>query len=197
MSVNNRGFSLVELMISLTILAIGLLALAQLQVVAIQGSAASRKFSTAINLAKITLEEVKPPGVFLYYSGSFVSNGTDTFDFTMSNHNTDNDSDSDFDPDITSSTAIGSLKYDTIETFDENRTTFTYDTLCRQAYPNTCSTAGVDYVRIVNIRNIPSGEDSNSMVMKEVNVIVLWKEGEWTRSVNAMTLVGRKDYDFF
>jgi type IV pilus assembly protein PilV len=53
---NEEGFSLIEVLISLTILAVGLLSLALLQVTAIKGNAGASKSSIAMDLAQAKLE---------------------------------------------------------------------------------------------------------------------------------------------
>nr|HDO80263.1 prepilin-type N-terminal cleavage/methylation domain-containing protein [Candidatus Bathyarchaeota archaeon] len=58
-SPNNRGFSLLEVMIAFVILAIGLLGLAALQVTAIRGNAFSSGMTFATMLAQQKLEELK------------------------------------------------------------------------------------------------------------------------------------------
>ncbi len=54
-----EGFTLVELMIAVAILAIGLLALAGLQVTAIRGNLSSKGQTTAVMLAEAKMEEFK------------------------------------------------------------------------------------------------------------------------------------------
>ena len=104
---------------------------------------------------------------------------------------------------IDSGNLYDNVKYDYIEVLQLDDATLMFDSVCQPtAYPGTaCNTAldnlsGGQYIRLVIVRNIPAGADSAS-VMKEVNVIVLWAERTWTRSVNIRTLIGRKDYDFF
>jgi len=55
----NRGFTLLEVMIAMVILAIGLLGLAALQVVAIQGNAFGHQMSYATALAQNTFEQLE------------------------------------------------------------------------------------------------------------------------------------------
>jgi type IV pilus assembly protein PilV len=57
--VADEGFTLIELMITLVILSIGLLALAGLQVNAIQGNASSKRMTTAASIAERKMEEIK------------------------------------------------------------------------------------------------------------------------------------------
>lgn len=56
---NNRGFSLIELLVAVTILAIGLLALAGLQITAIQGNSFGNTISQATALAEDRIEEIR------------------------------------------------------------------------------------------------------------------------------------------
>lgn len=56
---NQRGFTLLELLIALVILAIGLLGLAGLHVTAIQGNVSGFKISTASAVAQQRIEELK------------------------------------------------------------------------------------------------------------------------------------------
>jgi type IV pilus assembly protein PilV len=53
------GFTLIEIMITLVILSIGLVALAGLQVSAIKGNAFSKRMTTAVSIANEKLEQVK------------------------------------------------------------------------------------------------------------------------------------------
>ena len=54
-----EGFTLIEIMITLVIMSIGLMALAGLQVSAIRGNAFSKRLTTAISIAQSRLEQVK------------------------------------------------------------------------------------------------------------------------------------------
>ncbi len=56
---NKKGFSLVEFMIAIAILAIGLLALVGLQSTAIRGNLTSKNMTSAILLAEKKMEEFK------------------------------------------------------------------------------------------------------------------------------------------
>lgn len=56
---NQKGFSLLELLIALTVLAIGLLGLAGLHVAAIQGNVSGFKISTATAVAQERIEVLK------------------------------------------------------------------------------------------------------------------------------------------
>ena len=53
------GFTLIEIMITLVILSVGLLALAGLQVNAIKGNTNSRRMTTAVFIAEKKLEQIK------------------------------------------------------------------------------------------------------------------------------------------
>lgn len=55
----NDGFTLIEIMITLVILSVGLLALAGLQVNAIKGNANSRRMTIAVFIAEKKLEQIK------------------------------------------------------------------------------------------------------------------------------------------
>lgn len=205
------GFSLIELLMAMTILSIGLLAVAQLQIMSMRGSMMARRFSVATYLAKEVIEEVKVPGVFLYYeSAKDASIGgafTRVHDYLFNNNydeDSTNDSDAKFMPQIDRSTDIDSLPYDVKEGFKENVVTMEYERLCQAFFSDTCNTSSADYVRIINVRNIPNGADDQltgslfeDTTMKELNVIVLWRMGDGTHSISMQTLVGRKNYDFF
>ena len=56
---NQKGFTLLELLIALTILAIGLLGLAGLHIAAIQGNVSGFKISTATAVSQERIEELK------------------------------------------------------------------------------------------------------------------------------------------
>jgi type IV pilus assembly protein PilV len=54
-----EGFTLIEIMITLVILSIGLVALAGLQVSAIKGNAFSKRMTTAVSIANQKIEQFK------------------------------------------------------------------------------------------------------------------------------------------
>lgn len=56
---NNRGFSLIEMLIAVTILAVGLLAVAGLQVTAIKGNSHGSTISQATTYAQDRIEEIR------------------------------------------------------------------------------------------------------------------------------------------
>jgi len=56
---NNKGFSLIEMLISVTILAVGLLAVAGLQITAIKGNSYGNTTSNATALAQDRIEEIR------------------------------------------------------------------------------------------------------------------------------------------
>jgi len=60
------GFTLVEALIALLVLAVGLLGLAQLQGHAMESSAAAKARTTAINLAQQKLEELRAKASYAY-----------------------------------------------------------------------------------------------------------------------------------
>ena len=55
----DEGFTLIEIMIALVILSIGLMALAGMQVSAINGNAFSKRMTTAVSIAEQTIEQLK------------------------------------------------------------------------------------------------------------------------------------------
>jgi type IV pilus assembly protein PilV len=56
---NDAGFTLIEIMISLVILSIALIALAGLQVRAIKGNAFSKRMTAAVSMAESKIEQIK------------------------------------------------------------------------------------------------------------------------------------------
>jgi type IV pilus assembly protein PilV len=68
---DSRGFTLLELMIALVILAIGLLGLASLQVMAIKGNSYGQEMTVASTLAQNELEQLRQ-------TTGTLANGTDT-----------------------------------------------------------------------------------------------------------------------
>jgi len=73
------GFGLLELLIAMTILAIGMLGIMKLQMQAGFGNAASRHNSAAVNLARSKLEEIKRIGAYSIQEGAIAGlNDTDT-----------------------------------------------------------------------------------------------------------------------
>jgi len=69
---NQKGFTLVEVMIALVILSVGILAMAEMQIVAIKANARSKNITSAIILTEGKLEELKAAG----FSDPSFSNGT-------------------------------------------------------------------------------------------------------------------------
>lgn len=55
----NSGFSLIEVLIAMTVFAIGVLALAQMQIVSMSGNSTARRITGAATLAEAKLEELK------------------------------------------------------------------------------------------------------------------------------------------
>lgn len=68
--VNQQGFSLLEAVIALSILAIGLLALAGLQAVVTRGNTGSRNLTSAVMLAESQMEDLKAGGYSALSAGS-------------------------------------------------------------------------------------------------------------------------------
>lgn len=68
---NNKGFSLIEMLIAVTILAVGLLAVAGLQITAIQGNSQGNSVSQATALAEDRIESIRNMD---YAAISFVPN---------------------------------------------------------------------------------------------------------------------------
>jgi type IV pilus assembly protein PilV len=61
-NMKQSGFSLVELIVGLAILTVGLLAVAGMQGVAVEGNAASKNLTSAVFLAEAKLNELKAGG---------------------------------------------------------------------------------------------------------------------------------------
>ena len=59
---NNKGFSLVEILVAITILSVGLLGTAALTAGIIRGNQASNRVTTATTLAKDKMEDIKRLG---------------------------------------------------------------------------------------------------------------------------------------
>ena len=55
----NNGFTLIEVMLTLVILSIGILAMAQLQIAAIRGNALAQRMTTAASVAEGKIEQLK------------------------------------------------------------------------------------------------------------------------------------------
>jgi prepilin-type N-terminal cleavage/methylation domain-containing protein len=72
LSGGQRGFGLLELLIALTILAIGTLGIMKLQMQSSFGNAGSRNQSAAANLARSKLEELKRVGAYSIQQGATI-----------------------------------------------------------------------------------------------------------------------------
>jgi hypothetical protein len=195
---NAMGFSVTELMFSMTILAIGLLSLAQMRVIALQSILSLRQFSTATDLALETIEGAKTKGIYLLLGGQAYIKDPDF----LNDHNAANNTEAELAPAITKDTDIvADIEFDGIEVLQEDDAADSISTLCAKQSPDNCTATIInedwDFVRIVNVKNIPPGSSDGSSIMKDINVIVLWEERGRTRSVNIRTVVARKDDDFF
>jgi hypothetical protein len=104
-------------------------------------------------------------------------------------------------PDITVDTDIvADISYDWVEVLKKQGGI--YNSICGPRFNDTCNATindpdAWDYVRVRNIRNLPDGSEEETVIAKDINVIVFWKDGASTRSVNVRTMVVRKDDDFF
>ena len=56
---HKEGFTLIEVMITMVVLSIGLVALAGIQISAIKGNSFSRRMTTAVSVAEQTIEQIK------------------------------------------------------------------------------------------------------------------------------------------
>ncbi|MBI4824442.1 MAG: prepilin-type N-terminal cleavage/methylation domain-containing protein [Nitrospirae bacterium] len=181
---NKDGFSLVELMIAMTILAYGLLAVAQMQVIAIRGNTDSGRLAEATNFLQEKLEEFRQPSAFfITRTATGFANQATVNDLT--NNKTTNDAQLD----CASNTEPGCAGYepDWTETLPP---------------PTTPNPRGNTYTRIVNVRNICEDSDAppcnnEEALAKEVNVIITWTEGGIAHKISSRTLVTGKDREFF
>jgi type IV pilus modification protein PilV len=201
--INDKGFSLTELMFAMTILAIGLLALAQMQMMAMRGTASASKFSTATKIAREGMERLKIPGSYIIRGMTGVSTGITVLD----DNNMDHNDEATMAPVINTTTNPGALEYDYIEVFvdktnaDPPEPMSLVEPTCEVEFGlGNCNTELAqewDFVRVTNVRNWPLGSPGHDSVMKEISTIVLWKERGLTRSISLRTVVGRKDNDFY
>ena len=56
---NEKGFTLVELLVAITIMAIGILAVVQMQVVALQSNSIANKLGVATSLAQKVMDDIQ------------------------------------------------------------------------------------------------------------------------------------------
>ncbi len=75
---NENGFTLIETMLAIAIMAIGLLALASLQVTAIGGNAQSKKRTLALSLAEDKIETYRHTAYASIPAGQEVETGLET-----------------------------------------------------------------------------------------------------------------------
>ena len=66
-----KGFTLIEMLIALSILSIGLLSLAELQIIAIKSNKHSKELTSAVILAETTLEGLKKSRITKLSNGIF------------------------------------------------------------------------------------------------------------------------------
>ena len=81
---SQKGFTLLEILIAITILSVGLLALAEMTVYVIRSNAVGNKITKATVLAQDKLEQLRKLG----YSHTQLSNGGDNNDFSTDIHST-------------------------------------------------------------------------------------------------------------
>lgn len=86
----NRGFTLVEIMIAIFILSFALLVMAQMQIMAIRGNAFANKTTTAVTRAQDMIEQLKGLSYNLVVSGSD-SSGVYTRTWTVQDDTPAND----------------------------------------------------------------------------------------------------------
>jgi len=80
---DNRGFTLVEILVAIVTLSIGLLAMAGLTTGVMRGNAFSNRMTTAIMLAQGKMEDIRRLG----YSGTPTADKTTTEDYgSIANH---------------------------------------------------------------------------------------------------------------
>jgi len=82
---NNKGFTLIELMVALTLLAIGIFAVLQMQIIGMQSSSLANKISAATGLANEVMEDIQswdldtPPVANLFDPPNGISIGNQTY----------------------------------------------------------------------------------------------------------------------
>ena len=59
MASDNKGFSLVELLVAITLLTVGILAMVQMQIVAIRSNSVANKLSVATGLAQEVMDDIQ------------------------------------------------------------------------------------------------------------------------------------------
>jgi type IV pilus modification protein PilV len=74
MNLKEKGFTLLELMIAMVVLAIGILALIQMQVAAMSGNSSANQMTTAVTLAQDQIERLKGLSFFDNALADTVSN---------------------------------------------------------------------------------------------------------------------------
>ena len=79
---DSKGFTLVEVLIAIFVLAVALLAMAQMQIMAIRGNTFANKTTTAVTLAQDKLEELRGLSYSSVVSGSD-SSGAYTREWTV------------------------------------------------------------------------------------------------------------------
>lgn len=56
---NEKGFTLIELLVALTLMAVGILAVVQMQIVAMQSNSLAQKLTVATNIAQEVMEDIQ------------------------------------------------------------------------------------------------------------------------------------------
>ena len=81
-SCNNRGFTLLEILVAMVVLSIGLLGMAGLTAGIMRGNSLSNRMTTAVTLAQEKMEEIRRLG----YSGTPATDTTTTEDYDSIPH---------------------------------------------------------------------------------------------------------------
>lgn len=84
---NNKGFTLIEILVALVLFAIGAVVFAQMQVLSVKGSSFGKDALTAITLAEQNLEQLKNTS-FNAITGNTVTSGNMTVTWTVTSSGT-------------------------------------------------------------------------------------------------------------
>lgn len=184
----SRGFTLIELMIALSILAVGLLGLIGMTTTAMSANKVARQFTEGLNLARDKVESLKRNNLYtinpsLSAASTVVPTGTSvcTDSYRRCYHT-----------DLENPEGEGNTTND-LDTVSPQGTCSTSSSVSTQADHCTVTTLSGEAFHVMwNILDRQPRTD-----MKTVQVIIRWMDGSTQRTVKQQTIIVAKDLRFY